>query len=317
MRRKGSRRLGRKQQDARLYEVSIYAFSDGSVHPDEDYHSTAAIRVYHRGEILHRHSFATGRATSFDAELAGLTSALHHSIKRAIARATTGTATHHIHLYADNAAALNSLFDTSLHSSQILSVMSCTRAKAWLSLSPHHRIHLHWVPGHQNVEENENVDSDATEAHTTYPRSPHVSAAYARQHVTTRLVDEWQQIPDLGHGFFPNAKLRKASHTRGGPLLSVVGISNTITARISRLIVNHAPIGEYRSRFFPTKPSNCPRCGVLETRHHILNSCPRYVRPRRMGFVEFLKNSAEPIPELVRFLARNPTSFTFADAPPT
>lgn len=208
----------------KLDSRSIYAFSDGSVHPDEDYHSTAAVRVYHRGEILHRHSFATGRATSFDAELAGLTSALHHSIKRAIARATTGTATHHIHLYADNAAALNSLFDTSLHSSQILSVMSCTRAKAWLSLSPHHRIHLHWVPGHQNIEENENVDSDATEAHATYPRSPHVSAAYARQHVTARLVDEWQQIPDLGHGFFPNAKLRKASHTRGGPLLSVVGI---------------------------------------------------------------------------------------------
>jgi len=48
-------------------------------------------------------------------------------------------------------------------------------------------------------------------------------------------------------------------------------------AQVTRLITNHAPIGEHRKRFFPNEPTACP-CGQapLETRDHILYNCERY-----------------------------------------
>ncbi|KAI0036231.1 hypothetical protein K488DRAFT_82340 [Vararia minispora EC-137] len=61
----------------------------------------------------------------------------------------------------------------------------------------------------------------------------------------------------------------------------------------------------------------CPECGVLQTRTHILDSCPRYASARRPNFLEFLKNSSSPGDELYRFCKDNPTAFTFEDAPPT
>jgi len=36
------------------------------------------------------------------------------------------------------------------------------------------------------------------------------------------------------------------------------GYSNSLCARATRLITNHAPIGEYRLRFFPREDFSCP-----------------------------------------------------------
>ena len=46
---------------------------------------------------------------------------------------------------------------------------------------------------------------------------------------------------------------------------------------ITRLITNHAPIGEYRLRFFPKESSAC-LCGnsPIKTRMHILHECVWY-----------------------------------------
>jgi len=43
---------------------------------------------------------------------------------------------------------------------------------------------------------------------------------------------------------------------------------------VTRMIMNHAPIGEYRLRFFPNKSFACP-CDdyPIEMRVHILHGC--------------------------------------------
>ena len=58
-------------------------------------------------------------------------------------------------------------------------------------------------------------------------------------------------------------------YSKGGAWLKHFGFSNSLCTCITRLITNHAPIGEYRLRFFPNKPLTCP-CGnfPIETRAH-------------------------------------------------
>jgi len=74
--------------------------------------------------------------------------------------------------------------------------------------------------------------------------------------------------------------------------------------------LGHAPIGEYRTRFFPNEPTACP-CGEmnLETKGHILVECPRYTKDRIASQVPSLKY-------LVQFLTSNPTAFAFPTREP-
>jgi len=94
------------------------------------------------------------------------------------------------------------------------------------------------------------------------------------------------------------------SSSKGGPWLSQFGHSNSLCARVSRAITNHAPIGEFRLKFFPRERFDCP-CGFypIETRCHIIHECRRfnnYWNPRRDTLVHF-----------VLFLQFNPSAFSF------
>ena len=62
------------------------------------------------------------------------------------------------------------------------------------------------------------------------------------------------------------------TYSKGGSWLNTIGTSNSICARVTRLITNHAPTGEYRARFFLDKAILCP-CNVaqLKTHHYILH----------------------------------------------
>lgn len=178
---------------------TLLTFSDGSVRPASHHHSTAAFLLSHRGRVKYRRSFATGRATSFDAELAALTAAL----RKAIDTANTLPNISAIHMFADNESALHSLFDTSLHSSHIMSVLSAKHAREWLEAEPTHHIHLHWIPGHRGVALNERADRLAHDAHDLLEPINHISYAHARALITKRIMEDWAKIPSIGKSFFP------------------------------------------------------------------------------------------------------------------
>jgi len=98
------------------------------------------------------------------------------------------------------------------------------------------------------------------------------------------------------------------SYTKGGPWLQLVSYSNSLCARATRAITNHAPIREYRLRFFPNEEFSCS-CNEypIESRRHILYDCKifnRYWNPRR----DILKH-------FVMFLSANPSAFAFNDSP--
>jgi len=82
------------------------------------------------------------------------------------------------------------------------------------------------------------------------------------------------------------------TYSKGGTWLQFVGHSNMLCARATRAITNHAPISEYRLRFFPREEFSCP-CGLypIETRQHILHECRRfneYWNPRRDSIAHFI-----------------------------
>ena len=64
----------------------------------------------------------------------------------------------------------------------------------------------------------------------------------------------------------------KPSYIKGEPWLQAFGHSNSLCARATRAITNHAPIGEYCLRFFPNENFSCPfNKYSIETRRHILH----------------------------------------------
>ena len=73
-----------------------------------------------------------------------------------------------------------------------------------------------------------------------------------------------------------------------------------------RAITNHAPIGKYRLRFFPSEELRCP-CGnyPIKSRRHILYDC--------MRFNGYWNSRQDSLSYFVMFLVVNPNTFTFID----
>jgi len=70
------------------------------------------------------------------------------------------------------------------------------------------------------------------------------------------------------------------------------GHSNSLCARVMRVITNHALIGEYRLRFFSREDFSC-LCGLypIKTQKYILHKCRRfneYWNPRRDSLSHFI-----------------------------
>ena len=103
-----------------------------------------------------------------------------------------------------------------------------------------------------------------------------------------------------------NDNIFEPSYVKGGSWLKIFGHSNSLCVHATRAITNHAPIGEYRLRFFPREEFKCLcRLYPIESRYYILHKYSRfngYWNPRR----DFLEH-------FVIFLEANLSTFTFSD----
>jgi hypothetical protein len=94
------------------------------------------------------------------------------------------------------------------------------------------------------------------------------------------------------------------THVNSGPWMRRTGHSHELTAHLVRCITGHAPIGLFRSRFFPLESTAC-RCGLpMETVSHVLYRCPLYER-------EEVPSEKLPYKWLVDFLITNENAFAF------
>jgi len=74
-----------------------------------------------------------------------------------------------------------------------------------------------------------------------------------------------------------NSNPIKLYAVKDSPWLKFFGHSNSLYARATRAIINHAPIGEYQLRFFVWKEFKF-LCSLypIELRHHILHECRHF-----------------------------------------
>ena len=196
---------------------------------------------------------------------------------------------------------------------------------AWLADSPHRSLTLRFAPSHQGIDGNERADRLTKAGLGLCPTNPPqiLRSHFLSQHRrcaehnwqrrwkdTTYRGSQWLPIrrkkkifkPSFtkdAHNFFHNMAKGEASHL----------------SRIAHVLTNHAPTGEYRTRFFPSEPSACPHCNkdTLQTRRHILAECPRYV-DSFPSMADWGKNRQND-KALIGFLDRNPSAFTFMDTP--
>ena len=137
---------------------------------------------------------------------------------------------------------------------------------------------------------------------------------FSKKNKSDNIIKAWKmmfQASDLKGNHFldlldDDNKIIKPTYAKGRSCLKLIGHSNSLCAHAMRAITNHAPISEYRLRFFPRKEFRCP-CGryPIKSRQHILHECVRfngYWNPRRDSYSYF-----------VMFLVFSPNSFSFCD----
>ena len=98
----------------------------------------------------------------------------------------------------------------------------------------------------------------------------------------------------------------KPAYTKGELWLQVFGHSNSLCARATRAITNHAPIGEYWLRFFSNKDFKCSYSYSIGSRRHILHEC--------MRFNGYWNSRRDFLNYFTMFLITNPYAFTFTDS---
>ena len=96
-------------------------------------------------------------------------------------------------------------------------------------------------------------------------------------------------------------------YTKEDSWIKYFGHSNSLYARTTRAIINHAPIGEYCLHFFPNEDFSCP-CSdyLIESRCYILHDCRR--------FNNYWNLRRDVISHFVSFLEFNSNAFSFGES---
>jgi hypothetical protein len=112
---------------------------------------------------------------------------------------------------------------------------------------------------------------------------PKTSIDFARTVVDDTTLREWHRL--FWESTYPGRHFLDLEGSKGkplllpthkgGPWLSVLGLSNALIACFCQCISGHAPIGEYHNQFDIDRVFLCLcRESPLETRDHLLCMCP-------------------------------------------
>jgi ribonuclease HI len=219
-----------------------------------------------------------GHAEVYDAELAA--AALASNIARTLSQRNPEIT--HIQYFIDNAAAVDTIADPQPRSGQRYSHGFYQNMCHFLDENPNHRITISWCPSHCNIPGNEKVDQLAKEATNLARSSPtSTTRANALRRAKTITEKEWriQWKKDTKSGSYAAADRIPPSlnPTRHAAKLAR---DRELYGRVVQCRTGHGYTGEFRRRFIPGEPVDC-QCGEpIQTREHILTTCPQYEESR-------------------------------------
>ncbi|KAF8653437.1 hypothetical protein AX16_003945 [Volvariella volvacea WC 439] len=119
------------------------------------------------------------------------------------------------------------------------------------------------------------------------------SIAWERAHIDRKALEIWKNLDPVRWGrnshFLQDHSNWK---NQGGVHMKAYGTDVRIYAQFTRSISGHAPIGQYRARFFPEEPRHCPECGAFQDRYHVMFECESRIStpaltptPRKMRII--------------------------------
>ena len=191
----------------------------------------------------------------------------------------TLTVTTAIHLFCDCQSAIDSLTTSKTQTTyqQIIDSIQELIRQLMQNGAP---VHLHWTPGHIDLEENELADKAAkeaaTEAKSLAPDSSQLTIRDAKSIVRKALTARWQrqwnrtQKQSLMHKCYPvRCTARYKSHT-----------STQAESQLIRLLSGHNCLKEHMHRINLADTPNC-NCGLdIQNTEHILLHCTKFSKQR-------------------------------------
>jgi len=204
------------------------------------------------------------------------------------------------------------IFDSSSHPLQSHSAAILSKLQLFFNKSQDNSIEFWECPSHLKWRFHKDVDKDSKLFKPTPIFPCKNSWDFCKKTDSNDIVNQWkicfQASDSKGNNFLDlldnDYNIIKPSYIKGGLWLQAFGHSNSLCTRATWAITNHAPIGEYRLRFFPNKNFSCLYNEYpIKTRRHILHECWRfngYWNPRRDSLSHF-----------IMFLTLNPKAFAF------
>jgi len=214
----------------------------------------------------------------------------------------------------DSIHVAHKIFDSLAHPYQILLAAILSDLCVFFNSHINNSIEFWECPSCLNWQLHEKVDKKTKAFNFTPLLLCKNSWNFSKKNESDDILNAWKmmfQASNFKGNYFldlldDNDNIIEPTYVKGGSWLKMIGHSNLLCARATRAITNHAPISEYRLRFFPRVEFKC-LCGQypIELRRHILYECSRfnsYWNPRRDSLSHF-----------IMFLEFNPNAFSFCD----
>lgn len=221
--------------------------------------------------------------TVFEAEVCGAILAL--DLVRATPRATRAS------LFLDCQPAISALMDPGAQPGQYLLQTFWDELRRLQQQRTTLHIEIHWVPGHEDMHANEQVDIEAKKAATNsganqvgrlrcfagdLPRSAAALIATRKVRASTRWKSEWLKSASA-------KKLRPIALTPPSRKVRAFyrDLSRNECAILTQLRTGHAPLNAHLARIRRTDSPLCSKCKLPETASHFLLTCRKYATQRR------------------------------------
>ena len=215
---------------------------------------------------------------------------------------------------ADSIHAAKKIFNSESHPFQIHTTAILSELQKFFNSNDANSIEFWECPSKLKWRFHKDVDKDF-KSFTVTPIYPcKISWDFCKKSDSDDIINQWKMTFQTSKGkgkhflnlLDTNLNFIEPSYTKGGPWLQMFGHFNSLCACATRAITNHAPIREYRLRFFPSLDFSC-LCNnyPIKTRRHILHECKRfngYWNPRR-----------DTLSHFVMFLTTNQNAFAFID----
>jgi len=192
---------------------------------------------------------------------------------------------HDITVIIDSITAERKILESKVDPLQNMFIPLASAIKSFFSKDSRNKIHFWYCSSKAEWPRHKLID-DQVKANAYVPTFPskdlHLFSKKKKcNNILCKLQTLFANSLKKGYYFlnFEDKKQRviKPTYAKGSSWLPVIGFTNSLYACFTHMTTEHAPIREYRQRFFPHLPTSCP-CGEAEVQTHgyIIIECNRH-----------------------------------------